>query len=321
MKTRISLRSLFSAGLLAGSCLSACAEDDSLFSEIRGKSVFSNSSESTGTNGDTVNPVESRILSIDRLAELVREGGFEATSTDQKAVSTTKSLPPWNFPVQLKLSEDEQTVLISLGLATVSTAKDMTADKLLDLLELNEQISSADFTWNRERRRTEILGRLENRGLNGTSLRDEINRLAILAKEHELVWKAADSGSSQGTVTPGTTVQQGNSTAPLPKTTSIADSSNKALIGRWSASRSSTEAFAVEFKADGKFSLVFLKAGKQTRSDGSYTLDSKNLTLTGADGSPLSGSFQQKSATEFLFSPGSEKNTAAQPLTFRKAQS
>ena len=72
-----------------------------------------------------------------------------------------------------------------------------------------------------------------------------------------------------------------------------------------SAAKSSTEAFGIEFKADGTFNLVYIKSSNQTKSSGSFTIASEKLTLTGTDGLKLEGTVALKSAGEFSFKPAS----------------
>jgi len=91
------------------------------------------------------------------------------------------------------------------------------------------------------------------------------------------------------------------------------------LTGKWTAVKSNTEAFAAEFKADGKFVLVYVRQGKQTRSSGTFLIDSQTLTLNGDTGLKLSGALKSVSNAEFQFSPATTSGSPS-PLSFKRAK-
>ncbi len=296
----ISFRNVLTCGILAINVVSCNADDNQLFSEIRGNDVFSGSTNSLKA-GDGSSPAR-RIVASEELARLLREVGFDAKVINDRAVTTKKELDPWSFPVLLLISQDEQNVFVVMGLSVVKDESKLSAATLLKLLERNQDQTTARFTYSAERKRTELLTLLSNQALNGTILRDEITRMAILARNSEQVWNIAPEPEPELTQKPADEVVVQPSTG---------------LTGRWSASRSTTEAFAVEFNADGTFIMVHLKAGKQTRSAGTFLLDQQTLTLSGNDGLKLVGHWKSLSATEFEFAPNSSSN-AASALTFRK---
>lgn len=300
----ISFRNVLTCGILAINMASCIAGDNPLFSEIRGNEVFSGSTNSlkAGDGNSTVR----RIVASEELARLLRDVGFEVKVVNDRAVTTTKELDPWSFPVLLLISQDEQNVFVVMGLSVVKDESKLPAATLLKLLERNQDQTTARFTYSAERKRTELLTLLSNQALNGTILRDEITRMAIHARNSEQVWNIATATTPEPE--PELTQKPEDEVVVQPSTN---------LTGRWSASRSTTEAFAAEFKADGTFVLVHLKAGNQTRSAGTFLLDQQTLTLTGSDGLKLVGTWKSLSATEFEFAPNSTSN-AASALRFRK---
>lgn len=94
---------------------------------------------------------------------------------------------------------------------------------------------------------------------------------------------------------------------------------SQALTGRWAGSRSKSEAFAIEFGADGTFRLAFVSGTKKTTSTGRFTLNADRLTLTGTDSLTLAGTMTSSSDTEFQFTPESGKRKDA-TLVFRKVK-
>ena len=211
-------------------------------------------------------------------------------------MTTQKELSPWTFPVLLVLSEDETTINVILGLTTIKDVdKELTAATLLKMMTASQKNAPMMFSYNAGRERTELSRMLPNRNLDGQSVRDEINRMAIIARDNSSIWasesqlKPTEDSKETPTETPTT-----------PQTTQL---SKETLTGKWSAAKSATEAFGVEFKADGTFNLVYIKASNQTKSSGSFAIAAGKLTLTGSDGLKLEGSVELKSASEFSFKP------------------
>jgi len=289
--------------LLSFSTPSLFADEDDLFSKVRAKSVFEDSS---GGDADQNSASKGkRITKTEDLRDLLKSAGFEAKVASSRAVTTDKQLDPWTFPVLLVISEDESQISINLGLATVKdVASELPADKLLQMMTASQDNAPMLFSYHAKRQRTEVSQVLKNKQLTGLMLRDEINRMAILAKNNSDLWSTAGSKT-----TPPETQKK---TATTPSTTPVTAAT---LAGKWSAARSDKEAFAVELTAKGKFNLVYIKDGKQTKSSGTFTVSAGQLSLVGSDGLKLEGRLTVNSSTEFRFEPGKSK-----ALVFKKAK-
>ena len=271
--------------------------DNELFSTVRTEAVFSK---------DRSVPVSrpTRITAADSIRDLLNESGFDAKVVDSRNVVLQKKLEPWTFPVVVTITDDEQNVLIRLTLKTVSDKSELTRDLLLGLMSASEKQTPAVFGYSSERSAIEVYTTMRNADISGDRLRDSINQMAIAAKQNADVWSASSETGPQEQTSPGETVS--GQTVPVESAT--------ALIGRWSAVKSKTEAFAVEFKTDGSFNLVYVSNGTQTKSSGTFTQSTDSLTLNGA-GLKLSGQLSITSATQFEFTPN---GSAA--LVFRKAE-
>ena len=324
----------------------AAEEEDSLFSSVRAATAFN---EEIGTNG--VNSVAigaQRLTSTDEIVHTLQEASFEASANGTRRAATTKQLDSWIFPVLVTLSENEQEVSIVLGLRAVRDSQKVPATRLLQLLESNEKSGRTSFAFNRDRNRIELFSLIKNAGVNAQALRDEINRLAILARDTELLWNLEESaggaaltqaaGANGGAtkvpltpvavapVTPSVPIANGpNAIAPqnvpqngTPPAASPQVSANS-LQGRWSASRSATEAFAMLLNGDGTFVLVSVSNGKQARSTGKFTLLNGQLTLETSNGGRLLGKVTLVTASEFRFEQQPTSGATGTPLTFRKS--
>lgn len=314
--------------------LDAFGQQDDLLSSVRASSVFSDDVEPSGPSGVVAEP--NRMTSADDLVRMLQQAEFTASASGNRSASTTKQLDSWQFPVLVTISDNEQELFLVLGLRSVSDTQKLPTSRLLQLLEQNQKAGRATFVFNRDRRRIELLCLVKNSSQQAASIRDEINRLAILARETEALWNLseADGGTPQSTAAsqenqalkPVTRPETPQPVTAAPAPGSSAGKTENAppnltagtLQGRWAASRSATDAFALQLNADATFVLVSVTNGRQLRASGKFSLLNDQLTLEGSDGIRLVGSVKVVSATEFQFTQQTASLSAA-ALSFRKA--
>jgi len=330
------------------------AQDNSLYSSVRASTVFSETA-AAGSGPAPQTFGSGRMTSASELVGWLQSAGFTASAVGDRAVSTIKQLDSWRFPVLVTISEDEQDLLVVIGLRNISEPQKLSVAKLLSLLEANQKTGRASLVFSSERRRIELQTVLANGSMSSglekhSEIRDEINRLAILARDKEAVWNleeihggaslpvtvasetqafrsalapqdvvATSPGSVPGSlpVAPNAPTSAAPATIPRAMPPAIEVSLNS-LQGRWAASRSATEAFAMQINGDSTFVLVSIISGKQARSSGKLTLLNGQLTLEGSDGIRIAGSVTMVSASELQFSSQSTSGAAA-VLSFRKA--
>ncbi|PQO44234.1 CesT family type III secretion system chaperone [Blastopirellula marina] len=283
-------------GLIASVATVGLADENDLFSGVQSGSVFVD-----GSAKPTAAPI-SRVNSTEQLREMLTAAGLEAKVAGARVVLTKKTLDDWAFNVLVTISEDEMTLGLTMPLSTLKDDKKLTSDQLLKLLEANQKHAPSVFTFSAERKRTELYRTLPNESMTGQKLRDEINRLAVLAKGTVDLWKMPGSEDKA-------TAQ------PAPSQSTEKSISAASLIGAWSASKSKTEAIAIRFSAADKFQLVYVKSGKQSKSNGNFTINGDKLSLVGENGIRLEGKLVIASATDFTFTP----SAAIGPLQFKKA--
>lgn len=273
-------------------------ERDDLFSDFASSSVFAKAV-------DDSNDADSnrRILTGEALRDMLKKSGFDAKVVTARSASARKELEAWAFPVLAEISENEQQVKLILGLAAIKdTKKELPVGKLLSLMNASND-HAAMLAYNTERQRIEIACWLSNRGLTADTVRSEINRLALAAKKTAPIWNDG-STKAEGTSTAKETPPDSKTTSPTPT-----------LTGQWTATRSATEAFAIEFLAESKFNLVYIRDASTTKSSGTFTLANGRLQLKGANNFQLEGKLTTKSKTTFTFEPQGVK-----PLTFTQAK-
>jgi hypothetical protein len=369
--------------------------DNDLLSAVRAAEVYQAEESSVGTAGKAGR----RITDLSELRRLLTDAGFESSDSPPRSVSVVKSLDDESYTVAVTISDDEFHLGVSVVLRDVKDRTSLSSEFLLNLLEAGLKNAPSQFVYHPDAARLELHHALKNQGVTGQMLRDEINRLAVQARETKHLWKddaaatvtqtppAASQTSPEGVAKPA----EGNSTPSTSATTNSGAAANvppaassgtpvpdasspavgatpgtaavpsevapqaaapaspstvspagpaterssadqavtvpkssesqglsQALTGRWSATRSTTEAFAVQFSPDGTFRLAYVNGTKKTTSTGRFTLNADRLTLTGTDGTSLAGTIISTSDAEFQFKPiqGAQKDSA---LTFRKA--
>lgn len=277
------------------------ADGDDLFSDVRTNSVFDSLSPGN-TDFGTKTTSPKRVTRPEEVRDMLKSAGFEAKVASSRTVTTKKELAPWTFPVMVILSEDETSLTIVLGLNTIKdVSRDLSAKTLLELMTASQKNAPALFAYHAKRERTELSMAMKNRGLTGQLLRDAVNRLAILAKSTDKIWALQTEKPAQSETKPENNQQ--------PTTTAAT------LVGKWSAARSATEAFAVEFTANGTFNLVYINKGKQTKSTGKFTVTAGSLSLVGNDGLKLEGKLTRDSDTQFSLAVRNSRS-----LVFKKAK-
>lgn len=301
-----SLNILATAAIVSLSSVSF-ADDDDLFSDFSARSVFSGTSQSSSDSSTKSSPSK-RVTSGEDLRELLKAGGFDAKVAGSGIATSEKKLTPWTFPVVAVLSENEATISVVLGLASVEDVeKELTNAQLLKMMRASQDNAPMMFVYNADRKRTEVSFTMQNLNVTGQMLRDTINRMAVTAKNNADMWANAEqkSATNPKVSTPAP------STPTVPTTPTV---SATTLQGKWTAARSQNEAFGVEFKTDGTFNLVYINNGKQSKSAGQFTIQAGSLKLNGNDGMKLEGKLTMTTSTEFRFEPA---NSAA--MTFKKA--
>jgi hypothetical protein len=303
----------------------APAGADDLFSRVPIDSVFSTPSSSATQNpGGGYQPADRgrKILNVEQLADMLRDSGLAPESDGEKLVTVKYQHARWTFSIILGTTEDRDELFFVMLLSELE-AKQMSSEKLLALLAANREHQPAVFSFSDKRKRIELSRVIDNVEITPRVLREEMQKLAAIAENTASMWELGDLDSSAIAHAPAAAPpaaaqpQKGVAAAPnspAPNATQTVASSG--LAGKWSASRSAKEAFAMLLKGDGSFVLVYVKDGKQSRSTGKFTLQGSQLTLDSGNGTKIVGSVSNLSQKSFEFTPQSQGGSK---LTFQKA--
>lgn len=294
---------------------------DELFSRISNDSVFT-----APTNASVPNPATreqnlrgQKILSITQLRDVLRDSGLEPDN-DENIVTVKLQHARWTFPVMLGLTDERDQVVLLMLLTEMDGKQPLAADRLLALLSANAQNRPAFFSYSDKRKRIELVVSLENAEISPRLLREELRKLGSIAENTANLWEVTAT-TRVATTSAVTTApqQQQRATAPVQVQATPPAAANVAVnqvVGKWSASRSANEAFAMQLNADSSFVLIYVKDGKQSRSTGTFTLVSGQLTLNTSEGGKFGGGVTNFTTRSFDFTP---QGTSANKLTFQRA--
>ncbi len=293
-------------GLLCTLCGAGHAADG-LFSDVSINSVFAKpGGAAPAPGGQPIAPPPGQSApdsaGLGALAATVKLAGFEPKQVSDQIVQTKVQLDKWSFPVLISSNQQKQEVVLVVLLSLVKDETQLSSAKLLELLDASREHSPAYFAYSSKRKRIELYRTVEGQAPSAQRLKTELNRLAEIAKSTETLWNLTAVQTNKPVTT---------SPTALPK-----PAATPSLAGKWSAAKSAKEAFAVQLTADGKYTLVHVADGKQTKSSGTFTLAGQQLTLAGSDGTKIAGNITSQSQQQFVFAPSGSK---AAPLTFKRA--
>ena len=128
----------------------AFGDGNDLFSSVRTESVFA---EGNATAQITV---PTRLNDAESMRDALNAAGFDSKVAGSRTVTLKKELDIWTFPVLLTISEDERSVAIILGLKSIKDTNELTAEVLLQMMEVSQKNAPAVMTYSSARERTEI---------------------------------------------------------------------------------------------------------------------------------------------------------------------
>lgn len=292
----------------------ATARADNLFSNVSISSPFGGSSDNGGATPRQTAP--QRLAGPASLSEMLRNGGLQPRELDAQVIAVKLQRDGGNLPVLITFTEDYNQLRLVMVLAVHKEGESISDKSLLGLLEANHVNNTAYFAYSKEQRRTELHKLIDNRSLTPQRLAGELNAMADIADRSKELWAidtetpAAPPASTSVAANPKPAPQAKPVAKPAPAKTQ----GNSVLVGRWAASRSKTEAFALQINSNGTFALVTVVSGKTSQSTGNFTLTGNRLTLKDTKGTQISGTVTLSSAKEFKFLPAGAKSA----LTFKK---
>ncbi len=311
------MRFKLSTALLAAGFLAPCAgpehaiADESLFSHIAMESVY---------ESKTVTPLDvaaisdtsmlERVTGASSLVLALKAAGFNPTRDDEQ-VTIEVDHAGWKLPIRMRVELEKDRIVCAMSLVELKDMSGVASDSLLSLLASGKATEGAFFAFDRDKKLIQLKTSFSNRGLTARGLKADLVNLASLAELHSDVW------SKLGTAVKTDAVVG----APERKTVPAKEPAESfSIVGRWGATLTSGESFAILVGADNRFKLVQVKGKKSSVSSGKLTLEGNRLTLVGDDKVTISGDIKQSSKDEFQFAIIDAKTgKPSVTLSFKKA--
>jgi hypothetical protein len=274
--------------------------DEGLFSEVAMESVFEKSASinPTAASKNATGKFD-RITGVSSLIQALGAAGFEASEENGRAAFDLNHAS-WRFPVSIGVLVDQDRIDCEMSLVKIGDSGQVTTPTLLSLLAAGDRRGTS-FAYNPKAKMIQVRASLSNRSITADQLKAKLLHMASVAEKHSEIWSKLKGQSKSESV----------STKPK---------QDLSLVGRWSASIASGEAFAIEISSDAKFQLVHLKSGKSTVSKGKATLSGNELKLVGDSDLTLNGTVTQSSGDAFSLAINDAKGNVAVTLDFKKAK-
>lgn len=275
---------------------------DKLFSDIPTDTVFAPPGSAAAAPRTPARSEPSPLeMAANSLSGTFLAAGYESKAGSDGSVTVTVRKDDMSLPLRAELADDDAQLRLGMQLIQIPAGQTLSAEKLLILMQSNLENRPVAFAFDKQNRRIELHLVVSNSGLTPSRLRDHVFELAEIAAKTRTTW--AIEGVAIGASTAADTAAADTS----------AQSSN-GLVGKWIASSGAKDAVALQIETDGTFRLVVVSGGQPKQSKGKFTLSGATLTLSGDDGTRLSGTVQS-AAEGFQFQPDGAKTS----LTFKRA--
>jgi hypothetical protein len=331
------MRFFLVATVLAASCATTAMgrANDDLFSEVAMESVFATptaTSEKSVASPSTVKQID-RITGTSGLTQILKTAGFSPTAKDGK-VQFRLQEGGWAFPTVVRVDVERDRLVCQLALIELNRTAEIDQAKLLGLLSVDDPSRGAFFAFDRAEEMLLLRASLSNRSVVASEIARELKQLATIAGEKSELWSnlirsgKTPSPKSQpeptrNQLTQNKLTQNGSTQNPPaakpPRTNASGrpNGSKVSLLGRFSASLSATEAFAIQISDNNRFQLAHVKAGKSTVSKGTLVRNGDRVSLRGDDGTTLNCVVQSQMGGFRLGILGADGKTAVN-LNFLK---
>jgi len=257
---------------------------EALFSEVAMESVFSNSKRVENETPVAVRTKEiGRITSVSGIQQLAERAGF-TVKTDKSTATFTVKQGEWQFPAVMRVDIENDLVLLELRLGRISDKTIVDQATFLKLLAGGDSARQLSFAFDPGEKVLSLRHALSNRSVTVDRLLAETEMLARYAGERAKLWSQLH-------------VNAFNETPESPNRQNL---SLQSVVGRWLATPSSGEAFALEVTANERFKLVHVTGKGTSSSAGRASIEADALLLTGDNGTMVRGQIRHiKGGFEF----------------------
>jgi len=128
-------------------------------------------------------------ITLQSIENTLSAAGFSVERKNDSLVSTTIKRGKWDLPVAVFV-EDSQRVWILIPLRTLPSGQSLPADKLVELLTLNDSNGPAYFSIRKPNNRIDLNTTLSGNAFSAEGMKNRINSLADIAEKTDGIWNA-----------------------------------------------------------------------------------------------------------------------------------
>ena len=228
------------------------------------------------------------------LEKMLRDMGYDPKSSKSQDGKRTYyrviiEEETFRFVVDLSLDRERMRVWLSAPLPQVASTESVAVERLWKLLESNDDISPASFSFDKSRKRFYLNMAIDNRDITPVVLRRELSYFMRTIQQTHALWKniSQQAGSDPAPAIPAPAPAPNPVVRPAPLTAA-------SVIGTtWQFNGTST---TVEFLADGRFLWNNQPQTGSWKQDGnSVTIDVNGFTLfqLTVQGDTMTGSWER----------------------------
>lgn len=274
------------------------AGEDDLFSDLQLQSTSAAAKSASPPEANPAGAARRTNAETATLQTALLAAGYSARVTAEGAVSVEITRTDWSARLTIAGQEDGRQLRLALQLMTPDANTSLGAETLRALLNANGSGNTAFFALAEGDQRIELVTLIAADSLDSDSLRTTLEAIADTADRTRNLWNVASTSNSSvpATVTPAQPTTPSVASTPTPATSTspaatppASTTAAASLNGKWVASPTSAEAFAMQLNADATFRLVHVKGTNNTQSKGTFTLAGTTLTLKGDTGTTLTG--------------------------------
>jgi uncharacterized protein (TIGR03067 family) len=213
-------------------------------------------------------------LSSEQIAKLLKDLGYEPQALSEEVLQVSVDRDGWKVHTMVSLTRDGSRIWLECKFAPIPQPEIVPASAWQRLLEENERIGPAYFTFDKSDKRIHLYKAFDNIGVSPSRLKKELDGFDSIVRRTQEVWRSDKFGSAE--------------TVPVaPRVIGIETDEKAALNGTWRIVRIETkgESMTEERLKASKPSLIIdgdravLKLGIEPERKVKLKLDTKKKPM------------------------------------------
>ena len=141
--------------------------------------------------GDTEKPKspEKDALDSERIGKLLKDLGYEPLSLSETVHQVSVSREGWKVHIMVSLTGEGDRLWLECKFAPIAQPQTVPASAWLKLLEENERISPAHFSFDKSDKRIHLYKAFDNVGITPARLKKELDAFDAIVRRTQNIWR------------------------------------------------------------------------------------------------------------------------------------